>query len=183
MEVKVYSIGHGNKSWERLLEELNSFSIEYLIDVRSKPYSKWNPHFNREELEKACRHAGLTYVFMGDQLGGLPADRSCYNLDNKVLYDRVREKAFFQSGIDRLETAVKKKICVAMMCSEGNPAQCHRSKLVGEKLQSLSIPVAHILEPGKVKSQVDVMNEVNGGKNSTDLFGDQISLNSRKSYE
>jgi uncharacterized protein (DUF488 family) len=47
----IFSIGHGNKSIETLILELKSFDIKYLIDIRSKPYSKYNPHFNQEILK------------------------------------------------------------------------------------------------------------------------------------
>ena len=95
-ETTIYSIGHGNKTIEDFIAELKSFDIEYLLDIRSKPYSKWNPQFNQETLELELKNNGITYVFVGDTLGGLPEDRSCYDYNGKVVYDVIKEKDFFK---------------------------------------------------------------------------------------
>ena len=52
MEKKpLYTIGHGNRKPEDFLAMLKDFGIEYLIDVRSQPYSKFNPQFNQNDLK------------------------------------------------------------------------------------------------------------------------------------
>jgi hypothetical protein len=65
------------------------------------------------------------------------------------------------------------------MCSEGKPEQCHRSKLIGETLAGLGIPVAHIDEHDQVCSQDEVIQRLTGGQLS--LFGDH-EFTSRKRY-
>ena len=55
----IYTIGHGNKSFEEFLLELNSLGIKYLIDIRSKPYSKWSTHFNQEPLKALLQRKSL----------------------------------------------------------------------------------------------------------------------------
>ena len=72
----LYSIGHGNKSIETLIEELKHFDINFLIDIRSKPYSKYNPQFNRNDIKFSLEEAKIVYTYMGDVLGGLPDDNS-----------------------------------------------------------------------------------------------------------
>ena len=62
----IYSIGHGNKDIKDFIAELKSFNIQYLLDIRSKPYSKWNPQFNQSALELELKNNGITYVFVGD---------------------------------------------------------------------------------------------------------------------
>ena len=84
----IYTIGHGNKSFEEFLLELNSLGIKYLIDIRSKPYSKWSTHFNQESLKALLQRNGITYVYMGDVLGGLPGDPTCYT-NGKVDYSKM----------------------------------------------------------------------------------------------
>ena len=74
----IYSIGHGNKTFEEFEQELWSFGIQYLIDVRTKPCSKWNASFNQEALRALLQKKGFVYVYMGDSIGGLPSDTSCY---------------------------------------------------------------------------------------------------------
>lgn len=178
----LYSIGHGNKKLDEFINELNAFDIKYLLDIRSKPFSKWNPHFNRARLDIELNNNGITYVFVGDTLGGLPDDRSCYDAEGKVVYDIIKEKDFFKRGIERLLTANEKKVNLAIMCSESKPDQCHRSKLIGKVLLDKKISLNHIVSNDKVKPQEVVMNEITKGKGMVDLFGEQAELTSRKSY-
>ena len=62
----LFSIGHGNRSWDSFLEILTAQECKFLIDVRSFPRSRFNPSFDRAVLEEACSSAGIKYVFMGD---------------------------------------------------------------------------------------------------------------------
>ncbi|NOQ71159.1 MAG: DUF488 family protein [Crocinitomix sp.] len=182
MDSTLYSIGHGNKEIDVFILELKSFNISYLLDVRSKPYSKWNPQFNQAALEAELNKHQITYVFVGDSLGGLPNDRSCYDYDGKVVYDLIKEKGFFKEGLSRLETAHEKRVNLALMCSETKPEECHRSKLIGQELLKKSISINHIVKPNRIKPQEVVMNELTRGKNTVDLFGEEMDFTSRKSY-
>lgn len=181
-DTSIYSIGHGNKKIEDFISELKSFDIEYLLDIRSKPYSKWNPQFNQAALELELKKNKIIYVFVGDTLGGLPDDRSCYDFNGKVVYDLIKEKKFFKDGLKRLTTANDKKINLAIMCSESKPEECHRSKLIGQELLKKEISLKHIVSNNKIKSQQSVMNELTKGLNTVDLFGNEIDFTSRKSY-
>lgn len=178
----IYSIGHGNKKIADFISELKSYGIEYLLDIRSKPYSKWNPQFNQAQLELELKNYGITYVFVGDSLGGLPEDRSCYDYNGKVVYDIIKEKDFFKEGLKRLTTANEKKIHLAIMCSESKPEECHRSKLIGQELLKKDISLKHIVSNKRVKSQESVMNELTKGRGTVDLFGNEMDFTSRKSY-
>ncbi|MFH1320566.1 MAG: DUF488 domain-containing protein [Bacteroidota bacterium] len=177
----IYSIGHGNKKIEDFINELKSFGIHFLLDIRSKPYSKWNPQYNQAHLEIELKKNGITYVFVGDILGGLPADRSCYNYDGKVVYDLIKEKDFFKESLNRLTAANSKSINLAIMCSESKPEECHRSKLIGQELLKQQISINHIISSNRTKSQQTVMNELTKGKGTVDLFG-EIDFTSRKAY-
>jgi len=183
----LYSIGHGNKSIETLIEELKHFGINYLIDIRSKPYSKYNPQFNQNELKFSLLNKNIKYTFMGDVLGGLPDDTSCYT-NGHVDYDKLKEKDFFKKGLQRLITANEKKIKVAIMCSESKPEECHRTKLIGEELIKLGINLNHITRTKNsqkqliIKKQKDVMLIV-APNGTVNLFGEELSFGSRKKYK
>ena len=144
-KVPIYTIGYGARSFDAFLAVLQAQDIAYLIDVRSAPYSKFKPEFSKNALEAARKAAGLSYVYMGDTLGGQPKDESCYE-DGKVLYDRVKERTFFLEGLGRLRRVHERGLRVAIMCSEGKPEQCHRTVLIGQALADAGIPVAHIDE-------------------------------------
>jgi uncharacterized protein (DUF488 family) len=166
----IYSIGHGTRKIEVLIQLLKENDIRYLADVRSRPYSRFNPQYNRERLAASLGKEGITYVFMGDTLGGRPADPDCYDLEGKVDYEKIRTKDFYQKGIERLQTAYAKDISMAIMCSESNPAHCHRTKLIGQTLDALQIALQHIDEKGVLKTQAAVMKEVNNNSAGQTLF-------------
>lgn len=176
----IYSIGHGNKTLEKFIEELHAFKIEYLFDVRSKPYSKFNPHFNSTLLEAELAQSGITYVYLGNHLGGLPSDISCY-VKGKVDYEKIKEKDFFQEGINLIVDANHEKMTIVLMCSESKPETCHRSKLIGQELLKHDISLKHIINSNLIKNQKNVMDALTQGKNLTTLFGNE-NLTSRKKY-
>lgn len=178
----LYTIGHGNRKSEDFLALLKEFGIEYLIDVRSQPYSKFNPQYNQNDLKFLLERNGIKYVFMGDNIGGRPKDTSCYDSEGKVDYEVVKTKDFFINGIERLKIAYNKDINVVIMCSESKPCECHRSKLIGKVLNTDNIILKHIDENGKVKDQATVINELNKGLSAIDLFGNPINVTSRKAY-
>ncbi len=181
-EATIYSIGHGNKKIEDFINELKSFNILFLLDIRSKPFSKWNPQFNQNELKFKIEENGIKYVYVGDTLGGLPEDRTCYDYNGKVVYDLIKEKNFFKEGLERLIIANDKNINLAIMCSESNPEECHRSKLIGQELLKKKISLKHIISNKVIKSQEIVMIELTKGKGTVDLFGNEMDFRSRKSY-
>jgi len=69
--VQIHTIGHSDHSLDEFMALLELYSIEQLIDVRSQPYSRRVPHFNREALSRALVAGGLHYVHL-PELGGRP---------------------------------------------------------------------------------------------------------------
>ena len=98
------SIGYGNRNSDEFVELLGKFDITYLIDVRTKPYSKYNTDFQQETLKSILMKNNIRYVFMGDTIGGLPSDISCYS-NGKVDYKKTAKNSFFLQGIERLKKA------------------------------------------------------------------------------
>jgi uncharacterized protein (DUF488 family) len=174
----LFTIGYGTRSVDQLIAILKSNGIEFLLDVRSSPYSKFKPEFSKEVLRLSLERAQIRYLFVGDTLGGQPKDPACHT-DGKVDYDKVRAQPFFHEGIARLRNAFEQQRPVALMCSEGRPEQCHRSKLIGEALAAAGIPVCHIDEDGTRLTQTQVIDRLTKGQ--LDLFG-QSSFTSRKRY-
>ena len=165
---------------EQFVALLRRFDFRYLVDVRSKPYSKYKPEYSRAPLERRLRAESIRYVFMGDLLGGLPQDRSCYT-DGKVDYEKCRSKEFYQAGMRRLRSAWEQQLRVVLMCACGKPERCHRSKLVGISLQREGIPVVHLDDHGRRHEHEEVMTKLNG---SPDLFGWMSeAATSRKRYD
>ena len=165
----IFSIGYGNRSWSQLSSLLRERNCDYLIDVRSNPYSKFNPDFSQQPLRAAALADNIRYVFMGDLLGGKPNRAEDYLPDGRVDYIRLAESPAFQQGLARLRSAHSQSCCVCLMCSELRPEECHRCKLIGEELAQLSIDVVHIDEKGHNISQAEVLRRLDGWQN--DFFG------------
>lgn len=189
MTSSLFSIGHGQKSTEEFVAELRSFNIQYVIDVRSSPFSKWAPQFNRGTIEQILQPFGIFYVYMGDVIGGRPLNDSCFDTEGYFDYQKMAEMPQFQSGLDRLVKANEKGCRVAIMCSESDPSQCHRSKLIGRELFFRNnIEMGHIIAVNRAKSQVEIMTELDRGHGNWpngDLFSPPAPpyFKSRKPYK
>jgi uncharacterized protein (DUF488 family) len=148
--VQIYSIGHSDHSIEGFLDLLHRNGIALLVDVRSQPYSRWVPQFNREKLARELEAAGVHYIFMGDSLGGRPASPGSVNDDHGHSdYQQLAQSEPFKAGIEQLlELATAQR--VSMMCAEGDYHRCHRSKLVTPALLEHGARVFHILPDGRV---------------------------------
>lgn len=166
----LYSIGHGTRPLEVFLGLLKEHVIEYLIDVRTRPYSRFNPQYNRKALEQSLGAVSIRYVFMGDMLGGRPEDPDCYTADGRADYAVMRTKEFFLAGMERLMKAHEAGCAVAMMCSESKPSECHRTRLIGQALAQASVRVMHIDERGSLSTQEMVLSEMLNGNQQVDLF-------------
>ncbi len=177
--IPIYTIGYGSRSIEQFIEVLQQHEIAYLIDVRSAPYSRYKPEFSKEALEVKLQQHRIRYVFMGDTLGGHPDDETCYDAKGQVDYEKVKDTEIYQRGIVRLQTAFAQQQCIALMCSEGKPEHCHRSKLIGASLAVQDLPVIHIDENGEQQTQDDVIERLTKGQ--IYLFGEQ-TFHSRKRH-
>lgn len=159
MKKPVYTIGHGNRKIADFISLLKTYNIQYLVDVRSKPYSAYNPQYKRENLKASLEENNIVYVYMGDALGGRPSNQSCYT-NGRVDYTKVKEQPFYKLGIERLKTAYAKDVSLAIMCAEANPYNCHRSKLISTTLAKEGVGIIHIDEKGYLKTNESVMKEI-----------------------
>lgn len=182
MTGQIFSIGYGNRMFDNFVALIQEHNIQYLIDVRSKPYSR-NPDFTRSRLNLLLKSKNITYVFMGDTLGGRPLSDEHYDSHGRISYERMSKTAHYRKGIGRLRKALALDLRIVIMCSEGKPEDCHRSKLIGETLKSLSIDVAHIDERGTLISQNDVIRRIDPELLQPNLFSpDTSKLTSRGIY-
>jgi len=166
----IFTIGHSNHDLEHFLFLLDRHEIDAVADVRSSPFSKFNPHFNREPLSKALSNCGIKYVFLGDELGARRSEEECYS-ENRVDYELVATLPQFKKGIERLLDGAT-KMRVAMMCAEKDPLTCHRSILVARYLDRVPGNIMHILANGEIEEHESaerrLLNECQLG--APDLF-------------
>ena len=145
----VYTVGHSTHSIDQFIELLKGAYITAVSDVRSRPYSRMNPQFNREPLKQSLKAAGIKYVFLGKELGARSEDRNCYR-NGQVQYDLLAQTELFRQGIERVKDGAR-MYNVALMCAEKEPLDCHRTILVARELVKRGIDVRHILGDGRIE--------------------------------
>jgi len=138
-----------------LLGVLGAHEIEVIADIRSQPFSRYNPQFNRETFRAGLLDAGMHYIFLGAELGGRPPEPEFYDSAGHVRYGALASTERFHSGLRRL-LAESDRHRVAMLCSEEDPRRCHRRLLVARVLVSRGIPVRHIRGDGSVVREEDL---------------------------
>ncbi len=157
---RIMTIGHSAHSAERLLELLVQHSITAVADVRSSPYSRLNPQFNRETLKSSLKARGISYAFLGRELGARSEDPSCYEA-GKVQYGRLAQTVEFNQGVARVMKGLE-KYNIALLCAERDPLYCHRTILVSRVLGRLGVEVAHIHADGRLESHHEAMRRLLG---------------------
>ena len=163
MNKQIFTIGHSNGGSYKLISHLKQHHIDALVDVRSKPYSKYTPQFNRETFEHICKENEIKYFYLGDSLGGKPNDPSVTNDSNKTDYYLLSQKDYFIRGISKLLSIINDyNIC--LMCSEGHPDKCHRNLLITPILEKHNITVSHILPNGEVVGSEQFQSLNNNGQ-------------------
>lgn len=175
--IRVYSIGHGNRTVDEFAGLLQERGITALVDVRSSPFSKYVPDFNRHNLEAALKEREIEYVFMGGSLGGFTEDES-YLTGGKADYSKLSERPVYIEGIGKLMELAGSRAVVCMMCSELKPEMCHRSKMIGETLAKMGAHAVHIDEEGKDIALDEVIRRITHGQAS--LF--EVTYTSKRKF-
>ncbi len=166
----VLSIGHSNLAYDVFLERLQDADVTAVADVRSAPFSRHFPHYNRDTLKEALPRAGIVYVFLGEELGGRPTQSSGFT-GGVADYEKMAASEAFHRGIDRLHAGARTHR-IAMMCSERDPMDCHRCLLVGRALAERGVAVEHIVGLGETISQTEIEARLLAlsGKDHWDMF-------------
>lgn len=154
----LFTIGHSTHPAERFVELLRRHGITAVSDVRSAPYSRMNPQYNREPLKELLVRSGIAYVFLGEELGARSSDPACYE-GGKVQYDRLAQTALFRRGIERVLEG-SKRFTIALMCAEKEPLSCHRTILVARHLRAAGAPVEHILADGRTETHEQALSRL-----------------------
>ncbi len=164
------TIGHSNHSAERFQELLSEHGVEVLVDIRSWPHSRYVEWADRSRIGDVARVAGARYLFLGKELGGRPDGDEFYDPAGHVLYGKVARSDEFRRGIERLLRGAG-RYRVAIMCSEENPASCHRRLLVAKVLLERGLVIDHIRGDGSREVEAEPIILAEGS-----LFDDEESL-------
>ena len=150
----IFTIGHSDHDIQRFMELLVGQGISAVADVRSVPYSKFTPQFNRDQLSAALGAADIRHIFLGNELGARRVEPECY-VDGKARYELIARVPRFKEGLCRLQEGMR-RYRVALMCAEKDPVTCHRAILICRHLRPLGMTISHILDDGRVESQAEM---------------------------
>lgn len=168
--VEVLTVGHSTLPYERFAALLRQASVTAVADVRTAPYSRRFPHFNRDTLRGELHLDQIAYVFLGEELGGRPKDERFF-CNGVADYEKMAKTNEFARGLDRVIEGAK-KYRIAIMCSEHDPLDCHRCLLVGRALRERGVTVRHILSNGTIidHGEIEARLMEMSGKSHIDLF-------------
>ena len=153
--MQLFTVGHSNHTFEHFSGLLHQHGVMLVVDVRSAPYSKYCPQFNKTDLAASLAKDGFLYSYAGQSLGGRPSDATCYPgqivAPGKVDYAAVMQRDWFQAGIQRLLDMGNKQP-TTLLCSEEDPAHCHRYHLITRYLLARvpEITIDHIRGDGRL---------------------------------
>jgi len=149
----LYTIGHSNHKIEDFINLLKQHEITCVADVRSAPYSRHSPQFNRESLALVLKAAKIEYMYLGKELGARRVDDYACDL-SKASFEQIAKTEEFKAGIRRLIASTLEHR-VALMCAEKEPLECHRSILVCRHLKEYNLCIMHILQDGSIENHID----------------------------
>lgn len=148
----LFTIGHSTHDFSTFLGLLTRYEIEVVADVRSRPFSRF-PWFGRPALQEELKANGVRYVFLGTELGARRDERECY-IGHRADYSLIAQTAAYQKGIERLRNGVSRHR-IALMCSEREPLDCHRTILVCRHAKEFA-DISHIRADGRLESHAEV---------------------------
>lgn len=152
---KIYTIGHSTYSLSDFILKIKKYKIDFLIDVRSVPYSKIATCYNKENIEKKLLENKVKYYFKGKVFGARTKDMSMYT-NNYVDFEKIRSNKKFLNEIEKIICEIEKGKNIALMCAEKDPINCHRAILIGKAFYDKGINVEHIMPNGSLMNQTEL---------------------------
>ncbi|UTY23688.1 DUF488 domain-containing protein [Treponema denticola] len=183
----LYSIGYSSYNIEVFINILKSMHIDAIVDVRSSPYSRYKPEYNKETLKQKLLDNNIYYVFLGSELGARSEDDTCY-IGDRADYSRISKTDNFKKGVNRLINGLE-KYTIALMCAEIDPLRCHRNILVCRSIRKYNVNISHILDNGRIETndsaETRLVSEYSMNKNDMFMTEEEVieSAYDRRSLE
>lgn len=154
--MEIYTIGHSNYTMERLIDMLEYYNINCVVDIRGTPYSKYNIQFDKEAIRYTLTNAGFVYIYMGKELAAKRIRKNSYNNEGYSNFEEVIKEEEFKRGVERLKNGCEKGYKIILLGAIQDPIRCHRSILVGRELVKNDFDVKHILDDYSIVTQDDI---------------------------
>ena len=154
--MEIYTIGHSNYTMERLIDMLEYYNINCVVDIRGTPYSKYNIQFDKEAIRYTLTNAGFVYIYMVKELAAKRIRKNSYNNEGYSNFEEVIKEEEFKRGVERLKNGCEKGYKIILLGAMQDPIRCHRSILVGRELVKNDFDVKHILDDYSIVTQDDI---------------------------
>lgn len=154
--MEIYTLGHSNYSVERLVDMMNKYNINCVIDIRGIPYSKYNVQYNKEIIQKTLRDLGFTYIYMAKEFAAKRETKVSYNKEGYADFRKVIKEESFRYGIKRLKKGIEMGYKIVLLGAMQEPIRCHRAILVGRELDKEGFNVKHILHDYTLANQREI---------------------------
>lgn len=157
---EIYTVGHSNHQIDYFLELLQFKEITCVIDVRSTPASSYSPQYNKLPLKNYLKNNGITYMHFKEEFGARHEQETVLDENGQVNFELFRKTNEFKKGVERVDKGFSKGYKIALMCSEGNPLECHRFSMISVYLNRTGYNVFHILKNKVVKTHNQLEEEL-----------------------
>jgi len=119
--MKIFMTGYSNLPEEVFIENLKKNGITMVVDIRERPYSRFQKWTSIKKLPDTLFKYGIKYQWMGGNLGGSLFWKEG---DECGLFKETEQKVWL--GLEKLsDLAKEERVC--LMCACGNFEKCHRS--------------------------------------------------------
>lgn len=153
MNNMLFTIGHSQHEVNYFIELLRKHGVNYILDVRSIPYSQFAAQYNKDTIKRVLSDKGINYAFMGKYFGARQEDDSLYTREGYLDFQKTAQSANFKIGVDNVLKGISAGNRIAFMCTEKDPIECHRAILVGKAFWDIGVDVQHILPDASLQSQ------------------------------
>lgn len=150
---EVYTIGYTAFSYKKFLKIILEYNISCIIDVRSNPYSKQYPEYNKEYFEKTLKKEKILYRNYKYEFGARQDNRCFYSKEGHIDFLKFIKSDIFYRGVEKLQKGIDMKYRFVLMCAEKNPINCHRSIMLGKGFKDYGFNVKHITVNGIITQE------------------------------
>lgn len=152
----IFTIGHSTRTIPEFVELLRLGRVDMVVDIRSAPRSRTNPHFNPDELAPSLEPFQIAHIRIAE-LGGLrkrsneidPAVNGFWTNRSFHNYADYALSAEFRLGLATLTGLADQRRC-AIMCAEAVWWRCHR-RIVADYLLAQGREVFHLMGRDRVE--------------------------------
>ena len=156
MKKILLSIGHSQHKVDFFISLLKSHNVNYILDVRSTPYSQFAIDYNRENIKAVLKSNDIEYAFMGNYFGARQTDLSLYSEKGYLDFEKVANSLKFRKAFDNVVKGINQGYRIAFMCTEKDPIECHRAILVTNAFYKAGYLIKHIMPDNTVQTQEDI---------------------------